>query len=221
MKKLLNGIVDYRRRVRPTMKGKFAALAFGQKPDTMLIACSDSRVAVNVFASTDPGDLFVVRNVGNMIAPSNTAGISHNDLSEVAALEFAVEVLKVSSIIVCGHSECGAILALMNGRGNVQSPHLRDWIANAEDALDPSKFTFHAAKPFAAQNLVSQKNVLLQLEHLRSYPFVQKRIADGSLRLYGWWFDIAEAEVYMWDDQQKSFLLLDEIRAATLAGRLP
>lgn len=202
------------------MKDTFAKLALGQTPDTLLIACSDSRVAVNVFASTDPGDLFVIRNVGNMVPASNEVGLSHGDLSPVAALEYGVERLGVTSIIICGHSECGAIGALISGRGNVDVPHLRDWLMHAEEALDPSKFLFHATKPFPIQNRISQKNVLLQLEHLKSYPFVKKRIADGSLRIYGWWFDIAEAEVYIWDDQSTSFVLLDEIRAENLLGRL-
>jgi carbonic anhydrase len=212
MRKLLQGILDFRQRVRPTVKDTFAKLALGQRPDCLLVACSDSRVAVNVFASTEPGDMFVVRNAGNIIPPPSADGISAGDLSEVAALEFGIEGLGIRSIIVCGHSECGAIGALISGRASVNAPHLREWLAHAEGSLDPGRFVFHAQKPFAPQNLASQRNVLLQLEHLRQYPFIAKRIAEGKLKLYGWWFDIAEAEVYNWDDDAKSFFLLDEVR---------
>ncbi len=220
MRKLLQGILDFRQRVRPTVKGTFAKLAFGQRPDCILIVCSDSRVAVNVFASTEPGDMLVIRNVGNMIPPANPDGTSKGDLSEIAALEFGVERLEVGSILVCGHSECGAIGALISGRSAVDAPHLRDWLANAEEALDPARFVFHAQRPFAPQNLISQRNVLLQLEHLRSYPFIAKRIAEGKLKLHGWWFDIAEAEVYTWDDDAKSFFLLDEVRTNRMLAAL-
>lgn len=216
MKKLLHGILDFRRRVRPTVKDTFAKLALGQRPDCLLIACSDSRVAVNVFASTEPGDMLVVRNAGNIVPAPNADGTSLGDLSEVAVLEFGVEQLGIRSIIVCGHSECGAIGALIAGAPFGNMPHLKEWISNAAGALDPSRFIFHAQKPFAPQNLVSQRNVLLQLEHLMRYPFIAKRVAEGKLKLFGWWFDIAEAEVYAWDADSKSFLVLDEVRTARL-----
>jgi carbonic anhydrase len=220
VRKLLTGILDFRRRVRPTVKDTFAKLAFGQRPDTLLFACSDSRVAVNVFASTEPGDMLVVRNAGNIIPPPTEDGKSVGDLSEVAVLEFGIESLGISSIIVCGHSECGAISALMTGAAATRAPHLHEWVQYAEGALDPGRFIFHAQKPFAPQNLISQRNVLLQLEHLRRYPFIAKKIAEGKLRLYGWWFDIAEAEVYAWDEEAKSFFLLDEVRTNRLIATL-
>src|SRR4051812_40289676 len=108
MKKLIHGIVDFRQRALPGYREHFARLALGQKPDALFIACSDSRVAPNVFASSDPGDLFMVRNVGNLIPPCGECGVSDGDQSEMAAIEFTLSNLTVSDIIVCGHSECGA-----------------------------------------------------------------------------------------------------------------
>jgi carbonic anhydrase len=221
MRKLLQGILDFRQRVRPGVKDTFAKLAFGQRPDTLLFACSDSRVAVNVFASTEPGDMLVVRNAGNIIPPPSSDGKSVGDLSEVAILEFGVDQLGIQSIIVCGHSECGAIRALMTGGAAGTAPHLHEWVQFAKGALDPGRLVFHAQKPFAPQNIISQRNVLLQLDHLRQYPFIAKKIAEGSLKLYGWWFDIAEAEVYNWDDDAKSFFVLDEVRTNRLIAMLP
>src|ERR1700690_2670627 len=113
MKKLIKGIIDFHQNRRDKVKETFAQLALGQNPDCLFIACSDSRVAVNVFASTDPGDLFVIRNAGNIVTPSHD---SSSDESEVAAIEFALEKLKVAHIVVCGHSDCGAMTPLCQGR---------------------------------------------------------------------------------------------------------
>src|SRR5436189_4919786 len=106
MKKLIRGIVEFRKKVRPGYRETFSRLALGQSPDALLIACSDSRVAPNVFASTEPGDLFVIRNVGNIIAPCGDGGLAIGDESEAAAIEFSTFALNVSDMIVCGHSEC-------------------------------------------------------------------------------------------------------------------
>src|SRR5579871_2549496 len=109
MRKLIRGIVDFRKNVRASVKETFAQLALGQRPDTLFIACSDSRVVPNLFASSDPGDLFVIRNVGNLIPPCGERGHSASDESEAAAIEFALTALPVTDIVVCGHSECGAM----------------------------------------------------------------------------------------------------------------
>src|SRR5436190_3831044 len=112
MKKLIQGIVEFRQNVRPDYRDRFARLALGQAPDTLFIACSDSRVVPNLFASADPGDLFVIRNVGNLVAPAGSDGISPSDASGAAAIEFSLINLAVTDIVVCGHSECGAMHAL-------------------------------------------------------------------------------------------------------------
>lgn len=135
MRKLIQGIMEFRRERRADYKEAFAHLALGQRPDVLLVVCSDSRVAVNVFGSTDPGETFVVRNVGNMIPPLDEDGRSVADESEALAIEFATGRLEVSHIIVCGHSDCGAIKALCAGRSNVAEPNLRAWLRHAEPAL--------------------------------------------------------------------------------------
>ncbi len=111
MRKLVQGIVEFRRSRRPDYAETFSRLALRQKPDALYIACSDSRVQANVFASTEPGDLFVVRNPGNLVSPAGADGKSLSDESEAAAIEFALDVLEVRDIIVCGHSGCGAMAA--------------------------------------------------------------------------------------------------------------
>src|SRR3954467_5724627 len=109
MKKLIQGIVDSRKNLTKESRSLFAELALGQKPDVLFIACSDSRVVPNLFASTEPGDLFFLRNVGNLIPPCGSNGASESDESEAAAIEFAVLTLNVADIIVCGPEECGAM----------------------------------------------------------------------------------------------------------------
>ena len=189
MRKLLQGIVDFRRRVRPEVREAFARLALGQRPDALFIACSDSRMAINVFASTEPGDLFVVRNPGNLVSPAGESGHSSGDESEAAAIEFAVEELRVADVIICGHSSCGAMTALLGGRDRVALPNLRAWLRHCEPALARVP---DLSVPNALDQL-SQANVLLQLEHLRTYRPVARGEQAGRLKLHAVWFDIASS----------------------------
>ena len=211
MRKLLTGVVDFHERVRPQVKDAFAQLALGQRPDAMMISCSDSRVSPDIFASTDPGDLFVVRNVGNLVPPCDQHGRSVADESEWAALEFALATLKVRHVVVCGHSECGAMLALERGGAPSELAHLEAWLRHGQGARDRLQSSPQGAPPgLARHNLLSQLNVRLQLEHLRTYPLVAERLAAGALTLHGWWFDIAEAEVSAFDAEQERFVVIDE-----------
>ena len=215
MRKLVQGIVDFRNRVRPIARETFARLALGQKPDVLFIACSDSRVAINVFASTEPGDLFVVRNPGNIVSPAAPDGLSVADESEAAAIEFAVGQLEVRDIIVCGHSGCGAMSALAAGRENVRSPHLRSWLRHGEAALERLG-QGEGDRDRTPQDRLSQINVLLQLEHLRSYEPVRRH--DPGL--HAWWFEIATAEVHAWDPHAERFRPIDDDHAAQILQRL-
>jgi carbonic anhydrase len=217
MKKLVNGIVDFRRKTLPGYREKFAKLALGQHPDALFITCSDSRVAPNWFASTDPGDLFVVRNVGNLIPSCGPDGHSTADESEAAAIEFATMNLNIRDIIVCGHSECGAMQALLEGRDKVAAPNLRAWLRHggASVARLPQ-----ANGALSRVNQLSQVNVLQQLEHLQSYPIVAERLAQGRLKLHGWWFELSSANVYAYEDTESRFILIDEPEAERILARL-
>lgn len=198
------------------MRKKFAQLALGQKPDVLFIACSDSRVVPNTFASTDPGDLFVIRNVGNFIPPCDAKGHSISDESEGAAIEFAVSNLGVPDIVVCGHSECGAMQALVNGRKNVQYPNLQAWLRHGESILK----NITGQEGLAKHNELSQKSVLQQLENLKTYPAVKKKLAEGKIRLHGWWFEISSGDVYSYEKESGKFILIDENKADRILTRL-
>lgn len=208
MKKLIQGILKFRKKLTQEKRDAFAKLALQQTPDALFIGCSDSRVVPNLFASTDPGDLFVLRNIGNLVPP-----VSSQDNSVASAIEFSLLSLQVSDIIVCGHSECGAMKALSDGVDSMKCPHIQSWLVYGEkarelnDVLDPS---------LTIDNQISQANVLLQMDHIREYPLVQERIKAKQLRIHGWWFDIAKADVYSYDEDLHQFVLIDEKLAKEL-----
>lgn len=220
MKKLIRGIVEFRRTVQPSYREAFGKLATGQSPDTLFIACSDSRVVPNTFASTNPGDLFVLRNPGNLIPPCGEGGVSVGDEAEAAAIEISVLSLSVANIIVCGHSECGAMRWLVDDRNKLVAPHLKSWLRHGDPALDQLKSGVVIDPSLSIQNQLSQLNVLVQMENVKSYPAVRRLIDEGKLGVHGWWFDIAKADVYAYENAMKKFILIDEEEAARLIERL-
>jgi carbonic anhydrase len=194
MKKLIRGILQFRETRREGLAETFTKLALGQKPDALFIACSDSRMAVNVFASTDPGDLFVLRNVGNMVPPFGHPG----GTGTAAAVDFAVDHLLVRDIIVCGHSDCGAMHAHVRGHKNLPEGALRDWLEMAAAGEAPGPDVSEA----------SRRNVLAQLDHLKGYPSVARAMAGRRLRLHGMWFDIRHLDVLYFEEAAGRWTIL-------------
>lgn len=220
MRKLLQGIIDFRGKITREQKETFSRLALGQSPDALFLACSDSRVVPNLFASTNPGDLFVIRNVGNLVSPCAEREIAKGDKSEAAAIEFAISELKVSDIIICGHSECGAMIAALSGKKLPDLPNLEIWLENAKPALAKYKAGSRIDPSQAPHNQLSQLNVLQQLENLKTYSVVRKRVESGQLRLHGWWFDIAHADVYAFDPDLRRLDVIDEQHAQRIMDRI-
>lgn len=217
MKKLIRGIIDFRRNLRPGYRKAFARLALGQAPDALFIACSDSRVVPNMFASTEPGDLFVTRNIGNIVPPAGTPG--HDD--SAAVLEYAVNILKVRDIVVCGHSECGAMLAALKNCPSIDDPTgLGRWLSLVQPSLDKLTSGLSVDPTLTPHNQLSQLNVLVQLERLRQYPYIAERIASGHLELHAWWFDVRHADTYAWEPADELFVMIDEPEAERILARL-
>ena len=216
MKKLIEGIVNFQKGLTREHKDFFKNLSQKQEPDALFIACSDSRVVPNQFASTNPGDLFVLRNIGNLMPPP----CENKESSAVSALEYAALTLKVSDIIVCGHSECGGMKALIAGIDKTSNPMLASWLVHAQEAVN----RLHAGIKFSSTlqdyDTLSQINVLLQMEHIQQYDFIQKLLAKKTLRLHGWWFDIAKAQVYHYEKDLNKFVLIDEKEAKKLLAEL-
>src|SRR5579885_1602002 len=218
MLKLLQGVVSFHETVLPGLVGQFAKLAEGQYPDAWMIACSDSRVAPNVFASTDPGDLVVTRNIGNLIPPAPQDKGKPNGSSEAAAVAIAVSRLKVKDIIVCGHSLCAGMAGLLNEDGI--EPDLREWVRHGKRArrqLDEGR-TFDPS--LSPQDQLSQLNVMAQLDNLRTYPQVADALTAGALRLHGWWFDIATGNVHAFEPDENRFVVIDKNVGARILDRI-
>jgi carbonic anhydrase len=215
MRKLLRGIAEFRRR-RPEGYGEaFARLAGGQAPDALLICCADSRVAPNVFASVEPGDLLVVRNVGNLVPRYAEAG--QPGASVPAAIELAISGLRVRDLIVCGHSRCAAMRAIHSGERLPGAPHLAAWLRHGEPALEGLG---PPPEGLASEDHLSQRSTCRQVENLQTYPIVRDAEAAGRLRIHAWWFDIGRAELLDHDPDQGRFVPLDDARVARLLSTL-
>lgn len=205
MERLIEGVHKFRTDEFGNYRKLFRKLSQeGQNPHTLFITCSDSRVLAELITQSKPGDLFVVKNVGNIVPPSNVRGDTN---STAAAIEFAVENLRVSDIVICGHSQCGAITAILNKNPVSNStPHLRDWLKLASPVLETLKKDYaHLTEPAACEIAAAQENVLFGLDNLHSYSCVQERLMDGSLRLHGWFFKIATAELFAFDPETRQF----------------
>ncbi|MET9494061.1 carbonic anhydrase [Streptomyces sp. NPDC006552] len=163
---------------------EFARLAEGQSPQVLFITCSDSRVVPALITGARPGELFELRTAGNIV-PAPTGG----PCGETATIEYAVEVLGVQDVVVCGHSHCGAVGALVRGDDLTAVPAVRDWLAHAAD--HPA--TGDPADPAVADAV--QHHVRAQLARLRAYPCVARRLADGRLRLHGWYYEVHTGSV--------------------------
>jgi carbonic anhydrase len=216
MQKLIAGIVDFRERMLPKYAERFQELALTQTPDALFITCSDSRVVPDLLASTHPGDLFTMRNVGNLVPPATADGHSIGDLSEASAIEYSVLVLNVADIVVCGHSECGAMKAVMTSASLPATPNLNKWLHHAHAAASRLEHEGALDRNLKPHDQLSQLNVLVQLEHLMSYAIVRDRVMAGTLRLNGWWFDVASGGMYAYDRACRSFAVIDRQMAERL-----
>lgn len=211
MLKLLDGITAFHAGLTLEAQQRFAQLALGQSPDVAFIGCSDSRVDPRIFASKEPGDVFVTRNVGNLVPPNGASVASPESAGTLAVIEYALLQLKVSHIIVCGHSECGAMQALLSGASFEQAPHLSAWLDHGRSSLQRLKQGDILDPDLRPHNQLSQINVVEQLDHLRLHPLVQRRLELGALQLHGWWFEIATASVYALEDDH--FSIIDDRHA--------
>jgi carbonic anhydrase len=210
MQQLIEGVHKFRNEEFGNYRKLFRKLSqTGQNPHTLFITCSDSRVLAELITQSQPGDLFVVKNIGNIVPPSSASGDTN---STAAAIEFAVDRLRVEDIVVCGHSQCGAIAALMGHPPVGDSlPHLRDWLKVAAPVIETVKKDYaHLHGDEARWTAAAEENVLFSLDNLHSYSCVQERLADGSLTLHGWFFKIAMAELFAYDPETRQFAPLVE-----------
>ena len=205
---LVAGVHNFQGNVFQTQQDLFTRLALGQSPETLFITCSDSRIDPNLITQTEPGDLFVLRNAGNIVpAYSGSAG------GEIATIEFAITGLGVKQIVVCGHSHCGAIKGLLNPDQLEEMPAVKDWLRHAEATrrIVKSKYK-HLPKEELAE-VAAEENVLTQLENLQTHPAVAVALSQGQLSLHAWMYEIETGEVYGYDTTVGQFVPLGEFRS--------
>jgi carbonic anhydrase len=198
---LVRGISAFQRNTAPLVRGELARLAReGQQPTQVFLTCADSRVVTSMITSSGPGDLFVVRNVGNLVPPP---GEESGDDSVGAAIEYAVDVLRVRSITVCGHSGCGAMQALLSSEPGADRTPLKRWLRHGLPSLDRmADDTRPAARlagraPADAVEQLCLTNVVQQLDHLRAHESVARALRAGALELHGLYFHVGEAQTYL------------------------
>jgi carbonic anhydrase len=205
MQKLIQGIHRFREEHFRPHQGLFEELSKGQNPDTLFITCSDSRIDPNLLTRSRPGDLFILRNAGNIVPPHGAA-----NGGEAATIEFAVAGLGVRDIIVCGHSHCGAMKGLLDPGSVADLPAVAGWLSHAETTR---RIVTENYKHLEGDKLVTatvEENVLVQLEHLRTLPSVASRLVKGDLHLHGWVYKIETGEVFAFDAASGQFLSLAE-----------
>jgi carbonic anhydrase len=202
MRRLLQGIRDFQHKVFPNCQSKFEELASGQRPPTLLITCSDSRIVPELITQTEPGELFVLRNAGNLVPPNDSPASG-----EAATIEYAVKVLKVEDIVVCGHSHCGAITGVLRPETLKELPHVAEWLVHAEKCRE--EIMDHASVADPDDDLLTaaiKSNVLVQLDHLRTYPAVAMAESAGNLALHGCFYRFETGDISAFDSANGKFV---------------
>lgn len=224
---LLRGLSSFQRTTAPLVREELARLAAeGQRPSQLFITCADSRLVTSMITSSGPGDLFTVRNVGNLVPLPDTEGESSDD-SVAAAIEYAVDVLQVESITICGHSGCGAMQALLGGAPDAPRTPLWRWLRHGLPSLDRMKSRHHTwarisgRLPADAVEQLCLTNVVQQLDHLRAHESVARRLAAGTLQLHGMYFHVGEAQAYLLTEGESSGTGPDEVFARVAPGPDP
>jgi carbonic anhydrase len=212
--RLIAGARRFQREVYPLRKAEYQKVAReGQKPHALFVTCADSRIDPELVTQSGPGEIFVCRNVGNLVPAYGDAlgGVS-------AILEYAVAALHVSHVVVCGHSECGAMVGLLHPEKVAQVPIVAAWLRHGDAALSVVRGRATARDEPATLEQLIEENVVLQLQHLRTHPSIAGRLAQGTLGLSGWVYDIGDGTVRIYDEERREFLRLTPEEPATSSG---
>jgi carbonic anhydrase len=203
MNRLLEGLVKFREETFHKKSELFKRLSHGQKPRVLFITCSDSRIDPSLLTDTEPGELFIIRNAGNLVPPYG-AQIG----GTTATIEYAVAVLNVSDIVVCGHSDCGAMKALAQPKDLDTLPAVRHWLIHAESTRRVVEENFSNLSSEEQYSTLIKENVLIQLDHLRTHPTVVSRLRRKALNLHGWVYSLHNGEVWVYDHELGEFNIL-------------
>ncbi len=203
MQRLLEGHRKFHDEVFPARRSQFRLLAESQSPEFLFITCADSRIVPDLILGTGPGDLFITRNAGNVVP------VTGNDVDGcTATIEYAVEVLHVPYAILCGHSDCGAMKAALDRTGLDKLPKADRWLHHVEAAFSHRQPVNPADGSGAELASLIRGNVVAQLLNLRAQPAVARAVAEGRLKVFGWYYDILTGNIEQYDEQQKRFVPL-------------
>ncbi|MEU8709465.1 SulP family inorganic anion transporter [Streptomyces sp. NPDC048565] len=223
--RLLSGLSSFQRTTAPLVRDELARLAAeGQRPSQLFLTCADSRLVTSMITASGPGDLFTVRNVGNLVPPPGAGDAASGDDSVAAAIEYAVDVLGVESITICGHSGCGAMQALSEAPPETPGTPLWRWLRHGLPSLDRMHSRHHSwaritgRLPTDAVEQLCLTNVVQQLEHLRAHGSVARRLAAGTLQLHGMYFHVGEAQAYLLIEGASSGTGPDEVFVRVAPG---
>ncbi len=197
VEKIVGGVSRFRKEIYPEHQDLFEQLALGQRPEALFITCSDSRIDPTLLTQSKPGDMFICRVIGNIVPPypETIGGVS-------ATIEYAVGVLRVPAVIICGHTDCGVMKGALNPEAMAAYPNVAAWLRYAEvkqRERNPSHELLLA---------LAEHNVVAQLNNLKSHPTVAARLQDGDLALHGWVYHIGTGTVSKYDETSQSFLEL-------------
>lgn len=201
MQKLIQGIHRFQEENFRPLQGLFEQLSKGQNPETLFITCSDSRIDPNMLTRSQPGDLFILRNAGNIVPPHGAA-----NGGEAATIEFAVAALGVKDVIICGHSHCGAMKGLLQPEMVATMPTVASWLSHAETTRRIVRDNYGHLDGDRLVTATVEENVLVQLENLRTLPAVASRLVKGDLHLHGWVYKIETGEVFGYDSASGQFV---------------
>jgi carbonic anhydrase len=211
MDKLFRGIMKFRREEFERHSELFQELGRHQQPHTLFIGCSDSRVVPNLITGADPGELFIVRNVANIVPPYRS---TEEYVATTSAIEYAVLALGVDTIVVCGHSNCGGCAALNKpAEALAHLPHVRKWLDVSREVKGRVDRLMVGDTPEEREWLTEQVNVLVQMKNLLTYPYVRERYERDELRILGWHYLIETGEIYNFNDATQLFELITDLAA--------
>ncbi|KCZ52350.1 carbonic anhydrase [Hyphomonas pacifica] len=212
MPRFAAGVIRFQTNIFPDKQDLFEELSQGQSPEALFITCADSRIETGLITQSEPGQLFSCRNAGNIVPPhtEHTGGMT-------ASIEYAVAVLNVPHIVICGHTECGAMKGAMDMDGLTGLPHVRKWLGYSQAAVDIVNEIAPDASDDERMRMLIEQNVLIQLQHLKTHPSVAKRLAKGDLELHGWVYDIKTGAVDAYDDAENTFVHVDARYAEQIA----
>ena len=205
MPHFIDGVIHFQDVIFPEKRALFEKLSEGQRPEALFITCSDARIETAMITQTEPGELFICRNAGNIVPPH-----THHTGGMTASIEFAVAVLKVPHIVVCGHTQCSAMHGALHPESVDGLDHVKEWLGYSKAAVSVVRELGSDASEEARMRMLIEQNVILQIQHLRTHPSVATSLARRTLELHGWVYDIRTGKVDAWDPRSDAFLPVGE-----------